>query len=105
QWIDARCAAGEPGIVSCSALKRAYRSCIVGARDGVRLVYLKGDMALIRRRLRARKDHFMPASLLESQFAVLEEPGAEERPVVGSVAGSPPRVVDTIIGRLGLAAS
>jgi carbohydrate kinase (thermoresistant glucokinase family) len=105
EWIEARCAAGEPGIVSCSALKRAYRSRIVGAREGVRLVYLKGAMAPIRRRLRARKDHFMPASLLESQFAALEEPGAEERPVVVSVALSPLRVVDTIIERLGLAAS
>jgi len=105
QWIDARCAAGEPSIVSCSALKRAYRSRIVGAREGVRLVYLKGAMALIRRRLRARKDHFMPASLLQSQFAALEEPGTEERPVVVSVAWSPVRVVDSIIERLGLAAS
>jgi len=101
-WIDARCAAGEHGIVSCSALKRAYRSRIVGAREGVRLVYLKGDMDLIRQRLEARKQHFMPASLLESQFATLEEPGVEERPVVVSIALSPPRVADTIIERLRL---
>jgi gluconokinase len=58
-WIDARCAAGKPGIVSCSALKRAYRSRIVGGRQGVRLAYLRGDMGLIARRLQARKDHFM----------------------------------------------
>jgi gluconokinase len=105
QWIDARCAAGKPGIVSCSALKRAYRSRIVGAREGVQLVYLKGDMGLIGQRLQARKDHFMPASLLESQFAALEEPGADERPVVVSIALSPPRVAQTIIERLRLAAS
>ena len=74
QWIDARCELSEPGIVSCSALKRAYRQRIVGARDRVRLVYLRGDMALIGRRLQARKHHFMPATLLESQFATLEEP-------------------------------
>ena len=73
------CAAGERGIVSCSALKRAYRSRIIGARSDVRLVYLKGDMDLIGQRLRGRKHHFMPASLLESQFATLEEPGADER--------------------------
>jgi len=101
-WIDARCAAGEHGIVSCSALKRAYRSRIVGAREGVRLVYLKGDMDLIRQRLEARKQHFMPASLLESQFATLEEPGVEERPAAVSIALSPPRVADTIIERLRL---
>jgi len=100
-WIDARCAAGKPGIVSCSALKRAYRSRIVG-REDVRLAYLKGDMGLIAQRLQARRDHFMPASLLESQFAALEEPGADERPLVVSIALSPQRVADTSIERLRL---
>lgn len=104
EWIDTRCAAGEHGIVSCSALKRAYRSRIVGAREGVRLVYLKGDMSLIRQRLQARKQHFMPTSLLESQFAALEEPGADEHPVVVCIALSPKRVVDSIIECLRLEA-
>jgi len=104
QWIDARCAAHEPGIVSCSALKRAYRGCIIGERKGVRLVYLKGDIGLIRQRLQARKHHFMPASLLESQFATLEEPGTDERPVVVSIALSPTRAVEAIIERLRLMA-
>jgi gluconokinase len=103
QWIDARCAAGNPGIVSCSALKCVYRSRIVGTRDGVRLVYLKGDMDLIGRRLRTRKDHFMPASLLESQFAVLEEPEPDEQPLIVSIASSPQGVMDTIIEGLQLA--
>ena len=102
QWIDERCERGEPGIVSCSALKRAYRQRIVGARRRVRLVYLKGDKALIGRRLRARKHHFMPATLLESQFATLEEPPPDEHPVIVSVAMSPRRVVGTILERLGL---
>jgi gluconokinase len=102
QWIDERCEAGERGIVSCSALKRAYRSRIIGTRLGVRLVYLKGDIEMIGQRLRARKHHFMPASLLESQFAVLEEPHADERPLTVSIAMSPRRVVDTIIERLAL---
>jgi carbohydrate kinase (thermoresistant glucokinase family) len=102
QWIDERCEAGERGIVSCSALKRAYRDRIIGPRRGVRLVYLKGDIAVIGQRLRARKHHFMPASLLESQFAVLEEPRADERPLTVSIAMSPRRVVGTIIERLGL---
>ncbi len=102
--LDRRAAArqGEPGIVSCSALKRAYRQRIIGGRHRVRLVYLEGDMALIGRRLRARRGHFMPATLLESQFATLEEPQADERPLVVSVAMSPPRVMRTILERLGL---
>jgi carbohydrate kinase (thermoresistant glucokinase family) len=104
QWIDERCEAGDHGIVSCSALKRAYRDRIVGARSGVRLVYLEGDRQLIAQRLRGRKDHFMPASLLESQFAALEEPGPDERPLIVSIALSPRRVVDAIVERLGLEA-
>lgn len=102
-WIDKRREQGAPGIVSCSALKRAYRGRIIGARRDVRLVYLRGDAELIGRRLAARKNHFMPASLLESQLAVLEEPGEEERPVIVDVALSPRRVVATVLDRLGLA--
>jgi gluconokinase len=103
-WIDERCEMGEPGIVSCSALKRVYRQRIIGARRRVRLVYLKGDRALIGRRLEARRHHFMPASLLESQFATLEEPRAGEHPVIVNAAMSPRRVVATILERLGLEA-
>src|SRR4051812_10897542 len=51
EWVDAQRAAGASGIVSCSALKRVYREHIIGARTGVRLVYLKGDMPLIAARL------------------------------------------------------
>jgi carbohydrate kinase (thermoresistant glucokinase family) len=104
RWIEARCTAGEPGIVSCSALRRAYRSRVVGVRKRVRLIYLKGDIGLIRQRLEARTHHFMPASLLESQFATLEEPGADERPVVVSIALSPAHVVDAVIAELQLEA-
>jgi gluconokinase len=102
-WIDERRARQEPGIVSCSALKRAYRQRIIGARDDVRLVYLKGDRELIGRRLKARKHHFMPATLLASQLAVLEEPRADERAVIVDVAMARRRVVAAIIARLGLA--
>ena len=101
-WIDERCELGEPGIVSCSALKRAYRQRIVGERRGVRLVYLRGGKALIGRRLEARKHHFMPASLLDSQFTVLEEPRADEHAIVVSVAMSPRRVVEAILAALQL---
>jgi gluconokinase len=101
-WIDERCEAGEHGIVSCSALKRAYRKRIISTGGDVQLVYLKGDMALIGQRLRGRKHHFMPASLLDSQFATLEEPGADEGALIVSIAMSPRRVIGTIIERLGL---
>jgi gluconokinase len=100
--VDRRRASGEPGIVSCSALKRAYRQCIIGERDSVRLVYLKGRQELIAARLAARKGHFMPASLLDSQFATLEEPQPGEEAAVVSVAMPPGKVANEIIARLGL---
>jgi gluconokinase len=102
QWIDERLASGTTGIVSCSALKRAYRDRIIGGRDAVRLVYLCGDAELIGKRLQARKHHFMPASLLASQLATLEAPAADEAPVVVSVAMPPPRVAGAILRQLGL---
>jgi gluconokinase len=97
QWIDGRRAAAEPGIVSCSALKRIYRERLIGARTGVQLIFLKGDMALIAARLGARKGHFMPASLLESQFEALEEPGQDERPVIVDIAPAPERIAAAIV--------
>jgi gluconokinase len=103
QWIDERIGGGEPGLVSCSALKRAYRDVIVGQRHRVRLVYLRGDMALIADRLSRRKNHFMPAALLQSQFDALEEPLADEQPIVVSVAMPPRRVVQRILEDAGLA--
>jgi carbohydrate kinase (thermoresistant glucokinase family) len=101
-WIDERLETRTPGIVSCSALKRIYRQQIVGEREHVRLVYLEGTIELIAGRLAARKDHFMPSSLLESQFATLEEPQADEQPVVISVAAAPASIIDTIVSALGL---
>lgn len=103
QWIDERLAAGECGIVSCSALKRAYRRIIVGERAGVRLVYLKGNMDLIGDRLSRRRNHFMPAALLRSQFDALEEPQGDERALSVPISLSPRRVVEAIVQELRLA--
>lgn len=80
--IDGLLAAGGRGVVACSALKRAYRAVIIDNRPGVRLVYLDGSRELIGSRLASRHGHFMPASLLQSQFAALEPPGADENPIV-----------------------
>jgi len=84
--IDGWRAEGTSGIVTCSALKRAYREILVGGRADVRLVHLAGDKALIAARMAARKGHFMPTALLDSQFATLEPPGAEERPIVVDIS-------------------
>ncbi len=101
-WIDATRHDGGHGIVACSALKRAYRDILVGDRKDVRIIYLKGDRNLIARRVAARADHFMPAALLDSQFAALEEPTAGERPVVVSIVPHPRQIVETIVEKLGI---
>lgn len=96
-WIDARRAAGEPAVVACSALRRTYRDVLRGGHPDVGLVYLKGDRALISRRQAARHGHFMPASLMLSQFATLEEPDANEDAIVASVEGRPREIVQAIL--------
>lgn len=99
-WIGERLAGGGPGIVSCSALKRAYRTRIGARRPGVRLVYLLGSQEMIAARLSARKDHFMPPGLLASQFAALEEPGPEEKALVVGIAMPPVFMARTIAEKL-----
>ena len=100
-WIDASRAAGRHGVVACSALKRSYRDIIIGGRPDVRLVYLKGDRQLITGRLACRHGHFMPAGLLASQFEALEEPTADERPIVVSIDRHPRDIVDELVLVLG----
>jgi carbohydrate kinase (thermoresistant glucokinase family) len=91
-------------VIGCSALKRAYRQILAGNHSDVRLVYLKGEPRLIAGRMALRHGHFMPPSLLESQFAALEEPGKEERPVVVSIGGTPQEIVGRILAQLGMQA-
>jgi carbohydrate kinase (thermoresistant glucokinase family) len=88
RWIDDRLAAGQPGIITCSNLKRAYRRITLGDRKGVNLIYLHGDETLIADRISRRKHQYMPASLLRSQFETLEEPGDDEHAVRVLVHGS-----------------
>lgn len=84
-WIDAWRRAGVSGVLTCSALKLAYRQGLARGRPEMRFVYLEGEGALLSERLAARHGHFMPASLLASQFADLEPPTAEERAIVVEV--------------------
>lgn len=72
-------AARDTGLViACSALKRSYRRAILAAEPRARFVYLAGSLELVRGRLVHRFGHFMPASLLDSQFAALEPLGDDE---------------------------
>jgi gluconokinase len=99
-FIDQARVAGQHAVVTCSALKRRYRAVIVGNRPDVRLIYLKGDIELIGRRIATRHEHFMPASLLQSQFDALEEPGPDENPIVVSIAPRPREIVAEILEAL-----
>ena len=100
RWIDDRLAAHQPGIVTCSNLKRAYRQITVGGRRGVTLVYMKGDEAAIGERIQARAHRYMPPSLLGSQFATLEEPGADEHPITVLVHRTVPETVVDLLTQL-----
>ncbi|SEO16035.1 gluconokinase [Rhodospirillales bacterium URHD0017] len=90
---------GDSGVVTCSALKRAYRDIVVGDRLDVVLVHLKGSRELIGERMAARQGHFMPTALLDSQFATLEEP-APELAIVVDISGTPFQIVEEITQRL-----
>jgi gluconokinase len=101
-WIDKTRRSNGHAVIACSALKRRYRDVLIGGRSDVRLVYLKGDETLIARRIATRHEHFMPGSLLHSQFDALEEPGADENPVVISIEPEPREIVAQILSALRL---
>jgi gluconokinase len=101
-YIDESRAAGRHAVIASSALKRRYRDILIGKRADVRLVYLKGSEPLIARRMATRHGHFMPPSLLHSQFEALEEPGSNERPIVVSIEPRPRDIVDQIVNALKL---
>ena len=99
-WIDATRSTGQHAVLACSALKRVYRDILIGDRADVRLVFLRGEERLIEQRQAARLNHYMPASLVHSQFEALEVPGQDERPLVVDVVASPHDVVDGIVRQL-----
>lgn len=100
--IDRICRAGERAVITCSALKRAYREVVVHGRQDVRIVFLSGTQELIAGRLAARRGHFMPPGLLTSQFQTLEPPTASEHPVTVSVDATVKTIVDDVLRQLKL---
>jgi ribose 5-phosphate isomerase A len=100
-WIDKQRSSKKPGIITCSALKRAYRQIVIGDRPEVRLVYLRGGRNLIAEHLVGRHGHFMPPELLRSQIDTLEEPDPGEDPLTVDVGASAAQVAHEIIRLLG----
>jgi gluconokinase len=85
-WLDRVAevlAAQAPVIIGCSALRRVYRDRLrAGAMGPVQIIHLSGSHAVIAGRMAARAGHYMPTSLLDSQFATLEPPGTDEAVIV-----------------------
>jgi gluconokinase len=100
-WIDQVSAAGEPAVVTCSALKKSYRVTLRLGRPQVRVVYLNVPFDVVSARLSAREGHFFPASLLETQYRDLEAPADEDGVLTIPVDATttPQRIVDLALAR------
>lgn len=89
---------GDDGlVVACSALKRSYRDAIRAEAADVLFLHLHGDRDVLARRLEGRSGHFMPPSLLDSQFAILEPLAEDERAVVVDVDAEVTAIVDAAV--------
>ncbi|MFF0478551.1 gluconokinase, GntK/IdnK-type [Streptomyces sp. NPDC004284] len=97
EWMDGAIAARRQAVVTCSALKRAYRDTLLEGRPEVLLVYLHGSHELLGARLAGRHGHFFPADLLDTQLAVLQEPEPDEHPLVVEIDQPPEAVVTAVL--------
>ena len=97
--LDTARRAGLGIVVSCSALKRRYRDVLRAGEADVQFVYLAGSRAVIEQRLAGRQGHFMPASLLDSQFAILEPPSPDEQAWVCDITEPPDAIVASLVAR------
>ena len=101
EQITRSLAVKENAVLACSALKSAYRERL-RVSDDVKFVFLRGDYALIKHQLRQRPGHFMNPTLLQSQFADLEEPQPDEDVLTIKLGRSPQELVEEIKAKLGL---
>ncbi len=100
-WIGEHVESGSDGVVTCSALKRSYRDLLRGGNDGVVFVYLRGTKDLIAQRQSARQGHYMPAVLLDSQFADLEPPTADEAVITVDIGPPASEIVQRVLQAIG----
>jgi gluconokinase len=101
-WMSEEIAAGRSGVVTCSALRRAYRDLLRERRPEVVFCHLAAGEDLVATRIGARHDHFMPASLLHSQYGTLEPLQPDEPGVVVAVDGSAAEVLTRVAAALRL---
>jgi gluconokinase len=100
RWIGAHEAEGRSCVLTCSALRRSYRELLRDGHPSVWFAHVSGDEDLITQRVTARKGHYMPPSLVPSQFATLEPLGDDEPGRVVPAVGSPEQVVDALLADL-----
>jgi gluconokinase len=98
QWLAVHGATG--GVISCSALKRAYRDVLVDAAPRTQFLHLVGNHDLIKSRMEHR-EHFMPSSLLTSQEKTLEPLQDDENGWVFDITPTPAEIVDDFVDRAG----
>ena len=101
-WISQQAEAGKSVVVTCSALKRSYRDTLREASAEVRFLELLADQKVVAARMKGRSGHFMPPSLLASQFSVLEALQPDEAGVRVATDGPPDVVVTQALAALGL---
>jgi len=97
EQLNGKLRAQKNAVLACSALKETYRQILSNGIENCRFVHLRGSIELIRARLAERKHRYMPASLLESQFATLEPP---QSAIDVDIADSIQACVDSITARL-----
>lgn len=101
-WLDVQVDAGTPSVVTCSALRRAYRDLLADGRPAVRFLHLEAGEGLVADRMSHRTDHYMPTSLLHSQYDTLEPLESDEPGVTVSVDGTASEVLRRALAALGL---
>jgi gluconokinase len=99
-WMDERIAQGKSAVITCSALKRAYRDLLLGGRPQAQMIFLAVDREVLARRLAARHGHFFPGQLLGTQMDALEPPGPDERVISIVPADEPADTVASIVAIL-----
>lgn len=99
-WMDERIAAGQSAVVTCSALKRAYRDELLAGRPAATMVFLRVSREVLERRLMSRPGHFFPEKLLDSQLATFEPPAPDERVQTVLAEGDPAQTAAKVVAAI-----
>lgn len=99
-WLNREDKAGKRTVITCSALERTYRNKLQSTNAPLVFVHLDGTRELLLQRLHARTDHFMPATMLDSQLNTLEPLQEDEKGFVVDIDASPEDIAKTIMEKL-----